>query len=130
MFKSNLPGFYGSTGEDEIYWPSGFSAKNLDIYYAVDVATYYRTPHPDYRAGQEFHIVNGGCDELPGFLFGTSEIVIDPLLGLTTQAPLADAVLTTLTEEGVCSEPAGLQSLGGGIALVALARRRPRRIRL
>jgi hypothetical protein len=104
----------------EIHWPSGFACSNLDaVYWGVDIATYFATGLPEFDPMQEFHVVNGTCADLPGYVFGTSPVYLDPAMGLVTDNPLLDAIVCTHLEEGMCPEPATVALLGlGALSLI------------
>ena len=124
-FGSDLQAFYDSTGVQEIHWPSGFGNGDIDVYWGVDVKTYYQATGGQFQYNQEYHIVNGSCAELPGYVFGTAPVYLDPYLGLETSNPIADAYVTSFAEEGLAPEPSSAVLLFTWIAaLGGMTRRR------
>ena len=115
QYYSDFSGFYSELqgdGVHDFYWPSGFRNALIDeIHFGVDIREYYRSHPLPHAPGQTFTIVNGRCDALPGFLFGTSEVYLDTTLGLYTENPIASATLATEAEEGICPEPASVTLL-------------------
>ena len=94
-FKIALPGWDGDTWElleipswvdanvtSELPIPSLGDTTGViqEVYIVVDLAAW----HADQRAFQaSYTIVDGECDDLPGFLIGTTPIVFDSLAGET-----------------------------------------------
>lgn len=124
---TDISGFYDdlkSNGVYEFYWPSGFANADMDVYSGVDLVEYYNSGGISYDPDQGFHVVSGACSELPGFVFGTSSVYLDPVLGLVTDNPIADTYVYTQMEEGICPEPAALSLAVFGGALALLKRKR------
>jgi hypothetical protein len=115
-------GLAASQGGD-LEWQSGFLDLNLNatLYYDVDLTAYYAGGAPLYPddASMIFQIVNGTSPELPGYLFGTSPISLDPINGLVTANPYTGDV-TSVMQEGVCTPEPPTMSLCA-ILLLALA---------
>jgi hypothetical protein len=51
------------------------SGVDPDIYIMIDVETWFADPRPEQN---EYTVVDGVCDDLPGYLIGTTPIVFDP----------------------------------------------------
>jgi uncharacterized protein (TIGR03382 family) len=115
-----MSGFYSMIqldGVNEFEFRSGFvNEAGGSIFWSVDVFAHYagRAGNPDFAPGTQFNIVDGLCDQLPGYLFSTTEINFSAENGLALQGAGFTGTLTSMMEEGICPTP-------GSWALVALA---------
>jgi hypothetical protein len=116
QWVSDIQGLAASQG-GELTWQSGFVDVNLNatLYYDVDLTAYYAAGAPLYPddGSMNFSIVDGTCPQLPGYLFGTSPVNLDPLDGLVTDDPFTGDVTSVMTE-GLCPEPMSLALLAFG----------------
>ena len=119
-WTSDMTGFYSMIqrdGVNDFEFRSGFvNEAGGSIYWSVDVFAHYagRAGRPDFAPGTQFDIVNGLCDQLPGYLFSTTEIGFSAENGLALQGSGFTGALRSMMEEGICPTP-------GSWALVALA---------
>jgi MYXO-CTERM domain-containing protein len=126
-FETDLPGVLDrhQLEFESIDWPSFFENAGVPVLHvAVDVDQFYLGGAPQYDVTHTFDIVNGLCSELPGYMFGTTEITLHPDLGLVNADPYTGSGLISAGTGGIAMtvpEPSAcaLAVLGG-----ALVRRR------
>lgn len=114
-------------GDGRFFVPTLFDSKDLqDLFIAVDLTQWLNFP-TYVNNGDEFDIVNGVSDALPGFLVSTSPISFDPAVGFKTDNAATLRVIAQGTIDGSVAvpQPMTLALIAGGmIGLGLLGRRR------
>jgi hypothetical protein len=94
------------------------------LYIGFDLATYYSAGGAVYLPGQVFSVVNGLCPQLPGYIFGTSEVYYDSIVGWNTDNLLSGNV-TPIGSYGMCVPlPTPILLMGSGFIILYLIRKR------
>lgn len=123
LAESPLDSYLAGLGPAGVTCP-WLGSMDSDFFYGVDLVTYGNAGGAKYTDGQTFQIANGACPELPGMVFGTTDVTYTPGAGFVTSNPYTgsatvygDHTLSTVPE------PSSLAMLGCG-AFGLLARRR------
>jgi hypothetical protein len=112
-------------GDQEFLVPMLFDgSNNSNLFAAVDLTQWLSFPTA-FNNGDQYSFVNGKSAALPGFVVGTSEVMLDPSVGFTTANPFTGTLIAKGIIDGQSiPEPSALVPLGGCLLVGAFLRMR------
>jgi hypothetical protein len=115
-----LDGYLAPLGPGGVTWP-WFEWPTTNLFVGVNLVAYLEGGGAIYYVGETFQIVDGTSPQLPGMLFGTTDVSFNPDSGYTTANPYTGSA-TVFGDQNLreTPEPASLSLLIlGGASLLA-----------